>query len=223
MTTATFTAALLCALLALAPAAASPAAAAADIDHLILALSWSPSWCASAAGQTSDSSDETQCQPGARHGFIVHGLWPEFSGGEAADCSAPLYVPRALADDMADLMPSPGLVFHEWRKHGTCSGLTQRGYFSLIRKLYEGLVIPPAYRAPERPVTLTPSRVIADFTAANPGLRPGMMMLTCGRGSGRAWLQELRICYTPDGSGFTPCGDAAPGCAARELVIPPVR
>ena len=35
---------------------------------------------------------------------------------------------------MLDLMPAPGLIFNEWDKHGTCSGLSQSGYFEQIRK-----------------------------------------------------------------------------------------
>ena len=35
---------------------------------------------------------------------------------------------------MLDLMPAPGLIFNEWKKHGTCSGLCPRGYFETIRK-----------------------------------------------------------------------------------------
>ena len=38
---------------------------------------------------------------------------------------------------MLDIMPSKRLIFHEYRKHGTCSGLGVDGYFDLARRLYE--------------------------------------------------------------------------------------
>ena len=35
--------------------------------------------------------------------------------------------------DMLDIMPSRGLVRHQWRKHGSCSGLSPDRYFDLTR------------------------------------------------------------------------------------------
>ena len=47
---------------------------------------------------------------------------------------------------MLDIMPSKKLVFHEYRKHGTCSGLGVDGYFDLARRLYEKVQDPAALR-----------------------------------------------------------------------------
>ena len=58
---------------------------------------------------------------------------------------------------MLDIMPSKKLVFHEYRKHGTCSGLGVDGYFDLARQLYDKVKIPPRFvrltddRADRRP------------------------------------------------------------------------
>jgi ribonuclease T2 len=42
------------------------------IDHFVLALSWSPSFCA-----LPEAADEVlQCAAGRRFAFVVHGLWP---------------------------------------------------------------------------------------------------------------------------------------------------
>ena len=46
---------------------------------------------------------------------------------------------------MLDLMPAPGLIFTEWDKHGTCSGLGARAYFETIRKARAAVKIPPEY------------------------------------------------------------------------------
>ena len=39
--------------------------------------------------------------------------------------------------EMRDIMPSKGLVIHEYRTHGTCSGLDPVQYFGVARELYE--------------------------------------------------------------------------------------
>ena len=46
---------------------------------------------------------------------------------------------------MLDLMPAPGLIFNEWDKHGTCSGLGARAYFETIRKARAAVKIPDEF------------------------------------------------------------------------------
>ena len=48
----------------------------------MLALSWSPTYCASPAG----ANDNSQCAPGRRFAFVVHGLWPQYDKGWPQDC-----------------------------------------------------------------------------------------------------------------------------------------
>jgi len=120
-------------------------------------------------------------------------------------------------------MPSRPLVIHEWKKHGTCSGLDQQAYFALARQLYSKVQIPARYHEPEQPISAAPADLVADFAAANPGLEPTMMAVSCGNRRDRGRLQELRICFDRDGA-FIACGpNEARQCRARELVLPPVR
>ena len=49
-------------------------------------------------------------------------------------------------------MPSPRLVFHEWDRHGTCSGLSPNAYFETVRKARAVVKIPEAYLALDKPV-----------------------------------------------------------------------
>ena len=94
-----------------APVLTAPAAHAGDVagqfDYYVLALSWSPSWCAT-DGQ---GRNEPQCEPRRRTGFVVHGLWPQYERGWPANCATPERDPsRRESQAMADVMGSGGLA-----------------------------------------------------------------------------------------------------------------
>ena len=207
-------------LVAIAGGAAFHAGRAADYDYLALAVTWSPSFCASEDGR----DNESQCAAGRRYAFLVHGLWPEYARGWPEYCATDRgYVPDAVIAEMRDLMPSKSLVIHEWKRHGTCSGLTPRGYFSTIRALFSKLRIPARYHAPDRAIVVSPAGLAADFLAANPWLSPGMMSVRCGNRRDTAQLGEVIFCFTRDLEP-RPCGgNEGRQCAASELTLPPVR
>lgn len=98
------------------------------------------------------------------------------------------------------LMPSRKLVEHEWAKHGTCAGGDPAAYFAQVKAARQRVRIPDALDA-RKPVELTLPEVERLFAAANPGLDPDSMGVTC-RG-GRA--AEIRICMDKT-LGFRPCG-----------------
>ena len=167
-----------------------------DFDTYVLALSWSPTWCA-----TSDHAPgDPQCDPRRDYGFVVHGLWPSSARGSADYCdTADRWLAEDVIGDMRDLMPSRGLIIHQWKKHGACSGLPQRSYFALVRTLAGRLVIPARYRSPAQPVETTAAALVAAFVAANPRLEPEMLAVRCQRRSGRETFSELRICHDRQG------------------------
>ena len=114
-------------------------------DYYVLALSWSPTYCAG----LQDGRFDPQCHGRERrpYAFVLHGLWPQFEQRWPEFCrtSQSTFVPEAVAQRMLDIMPSKRLIFHEYRKHGTCSGLGVEGYFDLSRRLYDGVKIPERY------------------------------------------------------------------------------
>jgi ribonuclease T2 len=192
----------------------------ADFDYYVLALSWSPTYCASRRGR----DDRMQCRQGRGYDFVVHGLWPQYRSGWPQYCSGPdVEPPEPLVEAMLDIMPSPRLVRHQWEKHGTCSGLSPEAYFALTRALYDGLAIPARYIDPARSIEVSVDQIVADFTASNRKLVADMMSVHCGNRRDRASLAELRICFTRDGSP-APCGgNERRRCRARQLVLPPAR
>lgn len=193
-------------------------------DYYLLALSWSPTYCA----EVGDQRRDPQCAPrGARpYAFFLHGLWPQFERGWPQDCRSRDggYVPGPVADRMLDIMPSKRLVFHEYRKHGTCSGLGVDGYFDLARQLHDKVSIPRRFVGHiEERLTISPGDLVAEFTAANPKLEPDMIVVECGGAGNR--LKEVRICFDKGGS-FRACGrneNQARLCSADRMYVPPVR
>lgn len=152
-------------------------------DYYVLALSWSPQYCAG-----SQASDDPQCR--RPYGFVVHGLWPQHERGWPQDCGKGEWLPDALIERMLPLMPSRKLILHEWRKHGVCSGLGAQGYFNAVERAYRSVRIPERYRAPRDYLRVSPTQLESDFRAANPALRPDGITLEC---SGN-YFKEIRIC-----------------------------
>ena len=191
-----------------------------QFDYYVLALSWSPSYCAGEAGQR----DTQQCAPGRRFAFVVHGLWPQFARGWPEYCeSREDWIPQEQIDGIMDVMPSKKLIIHEWKKHGTCSGLTQADYFGSVRKIFGSLRIPARYLSPLAPVTITPEQLATDFVKSNIGLTADMLSVQCGNARDRARLSELRVCVNKAGS-FTACGEnEMRQCGAKTIVLPPAK
>lgn len=157
-------------------------------DYYLIALSWSPSWC------ESHPDDREQC--GRRgFGFILHGLWPQYeSGGSPKDCASGRGPDRATIERTLAFMPSRDLIEHEWRAHGTCSGLDARAYFDMADRAYAAVRIPGLMAAGSQPPTMTSEEVRTLFLRADPRLREDMLVVTC---SG-ARLAEVRICVDAD-------------------------
>jgi ribonuclease T2 len=193
-------------------------------DYYALVLSWSPTHCS--LPEAADDNLQCNRSDGKRYAFVLHGLWPQYKQGWPEDCRTPRrpFVPDPVITGMLDIMPSRGLIIHEYRKHGTCSGLDVPSYFQLARQLFRAIRIPSDFVNPQETQFLSPDDVKRAFLANNPGLRPDAVAIVCGRGN-RARLTEVRICVGRDGKP-TACGpneDERKLCSASEITIPPVR
>jgi len=187
-------------------------APAGDFDYYLLALSWSPSFCANGGAERS----RRQCAPGANPGFVVHGLWQQYARGAAPPCDGG-GLPSGVLAGLGDLYPDEGLARHEWRAHGACSGKSPSGYFADVRAARDAVAIPPELKDVRQSLTLAPLDVQRAFVAANPRLRPGMMAVTCPRGA----LAEVRICLSKDLRDFVACPEVVRrGCFSQSVVVP---
>jgi ribonuclease T2 len=191
-----------------------------QFDYYVLVLSWSPSFCADTAERDpARSARNPQCGP-RPFSFVVHGLWPQYERGFPEYCQVPApRLGRNIVSGMLDLMPAPALIFHEWDRHGVCSGLPPGAYFETIRKARAVVKIPPQYLDLSSALTVTPDEVEEAFLKANPGLTAEGISISCG--SRR--LDEVRICMTRDLQ-FRDCEEIARRtCRRDKLIMPPVR
>ncbi|MGH6727998.1 MAG: ribonuclease T2 family protein, partial [Pseudolabrys sp.] len=185
-------------------------------DFYVLALSWSPTYCEAAHERAPERAPDQQCA-GRPFSFVVHGLWPQFEHGFPAFCQVPApRLSRAIVDDMLDLMPAPRLVFHEWDRHGTCSGLSQSAFFEAVRKARAKVKIPPEFAALDKPITVKPDDVVEAFVKANPGLSRADFAVACDRKR----LSEVRICLNKDFS-FRGCPEVTRRACKRDAIAMP--
>lgn len=191
-----------------------------EFDFYVLALSWSPSFC-EAARERGGLGRSQQIQCGGRpYSFVVHGLWPQYDRGAPNYCQQP--APRLdsrIVSAMLDLMPAPGLVYSQWDKHGTCSGLQPRAYFETIRKARAAVKIPEQFIDLAAHKMVTPGDVEEAFVKANPGMSQSAIAVVCDTRR----LSEVRICVNKDLQ-FRSCEEVdRRSCRRDKVVMPPVR
>ena len=190
-----------------------------EFDFYVLSLSWSPSFCEEASERGNSGRSQAQCG-GRPFSFVVHGLWPQYEHGFPDYCERPSpRLDRNIMSSMLDLMPAPGLIFNEWDKHGTCSGLGPRAYFETIRKARSTVKIPPEFIELADAKTVAPSDIEDAFIKVNPGLSNAAIAVTCNR----TRLSEVRICMSKDLQ-FRACEEIDHrACKRDQVVMPPVR
>jgi ribonuclease T2 len=115
-------------------------------DYIILSLSWAPSYCATSSGK----ENKQECGPGKQYGFVVHGLWPQYTSGTWPQCCqavAPVR-PSAAVDKVSKVMIGSSLLQHEWTKHGACMTSRQDEYFGQINQVVDRIGLAPALPTP---------------------------------------------------------------------------
>lgn len=200
-------------LLGLAGPARAEGERAGEFDYYVMALSWSAAWCAT----TGEDRGDPQCDAGRGITFVLHGLWPQLEDGWPSYCRTAARDPsRGETAEVADLFGGAGAAFYQWKKHGRCSGLSSRDYFTLARRAYRAVQVPGVFAKVNRRLDVPVEVVEGAFVEANPGLAADMVTVTCEAGL----IDEVRICLTKD---LTPrrCGeDAIRDCRGRAAILP---
>jgi len=198
------------------PASAPPPVAPAPFDYYVMTLSWAPGFCDLGGQETSSP----ECAAGSGAGFVVHGLWPDNDyrpnpeGCQGQDAS-----PADIADEHG-LYPNDSLAAYEYRKHGTCTGLSAHDYFATVRNVRQRLIVPAMFQAPREPLHLAPGDIEQAFIAANANLRADNMAVTCSNGE----LIDVRFCIARDLSSYAICRKVARhSCQRGSIAVAPVR
>ena len=187
-----------------------------EFDYYVLAMSWSPTWCA----LEGDARGAAQCDKAADSGWILHGLWPQSHRGWPEHCQTAERPPsRSMTQAMADIMGSSGQAWYQWKKHGRCSGLSAPAYYALAREAYNKVNRPEVFRKLTKPVKLPAAVVEEAFLKANPGWERDMLTITCRQGR----IQEARLCLSKT-LDPVPCGrDVVRDCPAKDALFAPIR
>jgi ribonuclease T2 len=188
-----------------------------DFDYYVMALSWSPAWCA----LEGDDRGDPQCDAGRRTGFVLHGLWPQY-----ADTGWPAYCRTSERDPsrgdtraVADLFGGAGAAFYQWKKHGRCSGLSSSDYFDLAARAVGQVSVPDLFRRVTRDLSVAPEVIEAAFLDANPAIAPDAVIVTCRDG----FLTEVRICLDRDLAPIPCTGSAARACPLAQATLEGLR
>ena len=196
-------------------AAEKPAASPTAFDFYLMALTLHPAFCADGHAR------QQECRIAHPRPLVIHGLWPERNEPRTYphDCPAPpLDLDTALAQRLEDFMPgmADGLHEHEWREHGSCSGLDDDEYYRHALELARGVDAALGARLATlagEETTAVALREIANLF--QPGLG-ATLTFHCrtlrGARTQQAHLIEVRQCVDndgPDGAPRTPLDCAA--------------
>jgi ribonuclease T2 len=181
-------------------------------DYYLLTLSWSPTFCLT-------RPKNEQCS-GKGYGFVLHGLWPQYaSGGWPQSC--PPLVPLSQAERAKGLtlFPTQRLLEHEWKKHGTCSGLGASGYLEAADKAVGAVQIPEQLQPFSTTIYFEAREIAQLFRQSNPGIPADGIAIICNGPE----LSEVRVCMGKD-LAFGACGKGVRNqCRSGEIRVPPVR
>lgn len=183
------------------------------IDFYVLSLAWAPSYCA----RRGDKADKNLCDATPAYGFVVHGLWPQYSQGYPVNCTNT--DDEKVSEDnlraIAHVMPRTSLATREWQTHGRCTGLSQDDYFATLRAAYQAVTMPRDI--PHLGMSVRPLDVENAFLKANPQLpRTGISV-----GCDSRFLREVRICLTTNLK-FRSCPEIQQGmCRLQRAAMPP--
>lgn len=168
----------------------------------VLAESWAPSFCCK-------KPDRGECQGlatafGGTH-LTLHGLWPNYTDDEARgkrkpypeDCGPDESAP--VPKEMSEL--APGYAFdhlgdHEYKTHGSCTGMTKAAYFATEVAAMKAIPTPAKLTAAVG-ATIALAELEASFNVPATSV-----LLSC---DAHCQLEQVSFCLATDAKTPVPC------------------
>ena len=180
-----------------------------SFDYYLLSLSIAPSFCASSPANRAKAECRTLTEAAFQQTpLTLHGLWPNRArvsvNLQPHDCEGPPFVVSDVVQtEVARYMPAgPGLERYEWRKHGTCSGLSPETYFSTLARLGQhanatvGAALRNRHMLGE---TVRITDLLSAVAADDPALSSAIVVdCRIPRGGGQALVDEIRVTLSKD-------------------------
>lgn len=181
-------------------------------DFYVLSLSWAPEFC---ANPSQAARNPGECSTSKPMNFVVHGFWPEAEHGRSPEsCGKAGRVARGLVHDLLPYMPSEALINHEWATHGTCSGLSQKDYFTRVMLARAAVQLPVQITSIGQTEKDEVFRIEAEFAGANPSFPVGAFRVDCRNNA----LTEVRVCFDKNVKGRG-CPASLADCKAGTITI----
>jgi ribonuclease T2 len=194
----------------------TPPVATTQFDYYVMTLSWAPGFCDLGGQETSSP----ECAAGSGDGFVVHGLWPDNEYRPNPESCLGRDATSADLEEEHGVYPNDRLAAYEYRKHGTCTGLSAHDYFATVRNVRVRFNIPAMFQAPSEQLRMAPEEIEQAFMTANANLRPDNMAISCSNGE----LVDVRFCLAKDLSSYAICRKVARhSCQRGSIVVAPVR
>ena len=175
-----------------------------SFDYYLLSLSVAPSFCALSPANASKRECQTLTADDFRQTpLTIHGLWPNLArvgaNRQPQDCDGPPFeLSDGVQSELRHYMPAgPGLARYEWRKHGTCSGLSAHSYFGAEAKMARAAneAIGPSVRPGG---TLRIDELLRSVGASDPALAAAIVVDCRFARGGEALVEEIRITLSKD-------------------------
>ena len=130
-------------------------------------------------------------------------------------CSTASPVAADTVEHMLNFMPSRGLIQHEWKEHGTCSGLSAQEYFAKVEQAFGKLHVPEQYQRLEREQQLGVPELEKSFADANHA-PPRAFRVSCHAGE----LVSLEVCVDKNLQ-YQSCAQSARECPMNQVDMRP--